>query len=236
MTDLGPVLGTEDSEAEDIAEDSAIAGAMGSSPVADFRAFVLDSDQTILAPPLPPGVETSVATAMSGSGMLTGDGGARDVDGRRFFRGFLWTDGVFHVIEPLEGFRSSRTEDISAWGDVAGYSFTTSARGFIWRDGTRTELSTLVPADHQVRQVAAIDDHGRIAANVYAPPLGRGAALLTPITTPADLNIDCRVDVQDLLLLLLDFGCAGVDCDGDVNQDGQTSLPDLAILLANWSP
>jgi len=236
MTDLGPMLGTEDSNAADIAEDSAIAGAMGSSPVADFRAFVLRPHLPLLAPPLPPGAETSVASAISESGILTGDGGARDAEGRRFFRGFVWISGVFQVIEPLDGFRNSSTDGVNARGEVIGRSSLNNSRGFIWRDGVRTELSSLVPEDHQVRHVAAIDEHGRIAAHVYAPPLGRGAALVTPITTPADLNIDCRVDLQDLLLLLLDFGCAGGDCDGDVNQDGQTSLPDLAILLTDWNP
>ncbi|MDG2423283.1 MAG: multiheme c-type cytochrome [Phycisphaerales bacterium] len=51
---------------------------------------------------------------------------------------------------------------------------------------------------------------------------------------PADLDMDGDVDVDDILLLLADFGCTG-SCTGDVNDDGVVDVTDLLELLAAWS-
>jgi len=235
MTDLGPLLGTENSSAADITEDGGIAGWIGEAPTTEAQAYILEQAFAYTLGPIPD-CSTSEARGINRTLSIAGRGANRDADKRLFSRAFTWLDGQFHVLQPSAEFRSSVAVDINDRRAVVGYSFTTSAKGFTWRDGAQTDLSTLVPEGHTVQVVAAIDDHGRIAASVHAPPLGRGAALLTPITTPADLNIDCRVDLQDLLLLLVDFGCVERDCDGDVDGDGQTALPDLAILLASWSP
>jgi len=48
----------------------------------------------------------------------------------------------------------------------------------------------------------------------------------------ADLDGDCDVDVDDLLILL---GCWGKPC-GDVDGDGDTDTADLLLLLASWGP
>jgi hypothetical protein len=48
----------------------------------------------------------------------------------------------------------------------------------------------------------------------------------------ADLDGDCDVDVDDLLILL---DCWGEPC-GDVDGDGDTDTADLLLLLASWGP
>lgn len=51
----------------------------------------------------------------------------------------------------------------------------------------------------------------------------------------SDLTGDCEVDLEDLALLLSNYGCS--DCgpdDGDLNGDGQVNLSDLATLLAYY--
>lgn len=40
--------------------------------------------------------------------------------------------------------------------------------------------------------------------------------------------------LDDLGILLADFGCTGYYCDGDINWTGATDLADLGILLANF--
>jgi len=49
-----------------------------------------------------------------------------------------------------------------------------------------------------------------------------------------DVNGDGAVDVDDLLLLLADWGCNGAGCIGDLNGDGETNTADLLLLLADW--
>lgn len=49
-------------------------------------------------------------------------------------------------------------------------------------------------------------------------------------TCRVDLDQDFLIDVDDLLLLLTDWGCTYA-CEGDVNNDGSTSIADLLSLL-----
>jgi hypothetical protein len=49
-----------------------------------------------------------------------------------------------------------------------------------------------------------------------------------------DVNGDNTVNVDDLLLLLADWGCGGPVCIGDLNGDGDTNAADLLLLLADW--
>jgi len=54
---------------------------------------------------------------------------------------------------------------------------------------------------------------------------------------PGDLDGDGGVDLDDLTILLADFGCASppaTGCPGDVDGDGDTDLDDLTLLLANF--
>jgi hypothetical protein len=51
---------------------------------------------------------------------------------------------------------------------------------------------------------------------------------------PADIDDSGGVDVSDLVLLVLDWGCAAADCLGDVTGDGQTNVTDLVDLVLAW--
>ena len=45
-----------------------------------------------------------------------------------------------------------------------------------------------------------------------------------------DLNSDGIISVQDILILLSDFGCNSM-CEYDINQDGAVSIVDLLMML-----
>jgi len=47
-----------------------------------------------------------------------------------------------------------------------------------------------------------------------------------------DANGDCVVNVEDLLIVLFQWGTAGPE--GDLNDDGIVNTDDLLILLAHW--
>ena len=49
-----------------------------------------------------------------------------------------------------------------------------------------------------------------------------------------DANGDGVVDVNDILLVVSDFGCTS-NCAGDVTGDGAVGAADILIVLANWS-
>ena len=56
------------------------------------------------------------------------------------------------------------------------------------------------------------------------------------LVCPADLDGDDSIDINDLAILLSNFGTtAGANPqDGDVDGDGDVDLTDLAILLSNF--
>lgn len=49
----------------------------------------------------------------------------------------------------------------------------------------------------------------------------------------ADLNNDCQISLNDLTLLLANFGCTGT-CTGDVDNNGAVDLTDLTQLLSRF--
>ncbi|MCH2133914.1 MAG: hypothetical protein MK116_09210 [Phycisphaerales bacterium] len=55
-----------------------------------------------------------------------------------------------------------------------------------------------------------------------------------PKVIPEDINNDGVVDVNDLLIMLSDYGCTGA-CEGDVNNDNIVDVSDILALLAAWS-
>jgi hypothetical protein len=50
---------------------------------------------------------------------------------------------------------------------------------------------------------------------------------------PADINKDQQVDVDDLLAVISDWGCA-VGCVADINKDGAVDVNDLLIVIGGW--
>ncbi|MDA8979020.1 hypothetical protein N9F63_00520, partial [bacterium] len=56
-----------------------------------------------------------------------------------------------------------------------------------------------------------------------------------PAGCESDLNNSGVVGVEDLLLLLADFGCVSGNCSGDVNDDGITGVSDILVLLSSFS-
>lgn len=52
---------------------------------------------------------------------------------------------------------------------------------------------------------------------------------------PGDLDGNSTVDVEDLVVVLSDWGCTD-KCAGDVNGDGVVNAYDVVQVLMNWGP
>ena len=59
----------------------------------------------------------------------------------------------------------------------------------------------------------------------------RSFAITPQATGSADLNGDGKVNIQDLALLLINFGKTATASKGDINGDGKVTIQDLALLL-----
>ena len=53
---------------------------------------------------------------------------------------------------------------------------------------------------------------------------------------PGDINGDGFVGVDDLLIVIANWGPCGPVCDADINGDGFVGVDDLLIVIANWGP
>jgi hypothetical protein len=116
-----------------------------------------------------------------------------------------------------------------------------SNRAMLWVKGTSYDLNDLAimtPPVVELHLTHGINNSGQILCTGHTPALHIRAVVLTPLDRPVgDINIDCRVDVDDLLLLLQSWGpCPPTHCVGNINGDGIVDVLDLLILLDNWAP
>lgn len=150
-------------------------------------------------------------------------------------RAFSWKEGTFTMLGTLPGQTRSRAFGVHPRGwQVVGDSPPVD-HGFIWQNGLMTDQNDLVqlPAGYTIRAPGAVNRDGLIIANASTPGTGVVGILLTPIgQLPGDIDIDCRVGVTDLLIVLADWGQA--ESPADLDGDGLIGLNDLMIVLNNW--
>ena len=56
--------------------------------------------------------------------------------------------------------------------------------------------------------------------------------LVFPNNCPSDLNSDGIVNINDLLIVLSDYGCIGAGCAGDADGDALVGIGDILEILA----
>jgi len=229
---LGPY-----SVALDVNESGQVVGWMGGTH--DSHAFIWD-DGVVTDLGVIPGGDSSQALGINNTGLVVGRGSIPK-EGFTFgvSRGFVLDNGSMTVIEPLDGFLTTQAVDVNDSGVVVGWSSQTDdsqyeKSAFVWYDGELTDLNEVIAWDLglHLESVVAINNAGQIAITAESPT-GTVGVLLTPITPPVgDINGNCRVDTNDLMILLFEWGQS--DSPADLDGDGTVGIVDFLLLLANW--
>ncbi len=122
-------------------------------------------------------------------------------------------------------------------GDVVGSSH---GHAFLWTSGAIADLNDLLPANSGwvLENAWAINDSGQIVGSGVHDGQVRAFLLSPDAGSPADLNGDGHVDLDDLSILLLAFGtCAGdplYNPVADIVPNGCVDLDDLSALLVDF--
>ena len=237
-----PVKG---SVAYDVNNNLAVVGQMGqvslNLDLFDALGFLwLENSSTSLAPPTT--WLGSKTRAIDESEISVGNGWIEDSKAPAGFsaRPLIWLGSVAVEIEPLVGYvLGCAAVDSNAAGEVIGVCSNPGDAGtpFLWRDNTTWNLNDIVEEgfDGQVWQAHSINESGVIlASGLDFGNGGYGMLILTPqLKSIADLNHDCQTDIEDLQILLNQWG--ENTTSADLDKDGIVGPIDLANLLAAWT-
>ena len=162
---------------------------------------------------------------------------------------FLWTaaTGMMDLgtlRAPLN--TGSEAVGINLTGVIVGSSWNLSYVGpnnlpsytyhaFVYNNGTMQDLNNLVSAPGwTLEEATAINASGQIVGYGINSSGYTDAFLLTPLQ-PGDANGDGRVDINDLTIVLANFGQTGMTwSQGDFTGDGTVDVNDLTIVLSNF--
>jgi uncharacterized membrane protein len=243
VEDLG-VIGGPNSSAETINESGEIAGWYGSDWfTTNARAFFWNTREIIELGVLEGSVQ-SAAFSINEYSEIVGISRAPHPDGGGLpLQSFYWNGQMTQIGWP-SGYSTNAVHAISNIGQIVGNAGTPGSNTVAFL----TQLPHLVVTklDELTDGISlsggrAVNDRGQILAISSTM-----AALLSPTDVPfADLNLDCKVDLDDLQILLQRWGpiprgvqFGRVDFDvpsADLNGDGVVNVTDLLILFDHWT-
>jgi probable HAF family extracellular repeat protein len=129
------------------------------------------------------------ATGLNDAGQVVGDS---DTTGDASFHGFLWQRGHITDLGTLPGDAYSSATSISNNGMVLGISISASfsPRAMLWRNGTGTDMNSLVPQDTALylQSACSINEKGEIIgfAALKSNPSESHAYLAKPVENDGD--------------------------------------------------
>jgi probable HAF family extracellular repeat protein len=228
------------SGANDISPTGDIVGSYRILPQ-DERAFMLTAGNQFVDLGLLPNGTRSIANAMNSRGVIVGSANVPSPNnylGEN--RAVRWVNGVIENLGLLSGMQHSRAADINDRGEIVGDNtwLTGGTIAFVWQNGVMRDLNALIPHHYnsvfRLEYASAINNSGQILANGYRIwEDGYVIALLTPIERLAgDINGDCQVNIDDLVLVIYEWGDAG--SVADVNGDGVVDIDDLVWVITHW--
>ncbi|MFO0827180.1 MAG: hypothetical protein U0572_03435 [Phycisphaerales bacterium] len=159
-------------------------------------------------------------------------------------RGYFWNGSSFEFIGLLPTATYSRAFDINEVDQIVGESgvpSSTNRRGVLWQSGHLYDMNSLavLPPGATIKSCSKISDDGTILATTPLQPSGAIDCILRPMTLDAaDVTLDCRVNADDLMCVLGNWGprAQAFVPRADLDGDGMIGPSDLAIVLGAWTP
>ena len=187
--------------------------------------------------------EDSTANGINASGQIVGVSATSSGYGD-YEHAFLYSNGTMTDLGmPPGSYIGSCATGINASGQVVGYAYagsggigTALGGAFVYSGGTMTDLNTLInPASGwALGRANAINDSGQIVGDGINPDGSLHGFLLTPVA-PGDANGDGQVDINDLTIVLANFGQTGATWwQGDFTGDGTVDMNNLTTVLSNF--
>ena len=113
--------------------------------------------------------------------------------------------------------------------------------GGSWFVTPNTEPTAYPDADGKVL-IAQVTTSGTVTFNgniLYrtaegTSPIARELTLVFPNECFSDLNQDGAVNINDLLIVLADYGCIASNCTGDTNNNGVVGIDDILVILGTF--
>jgi probable HAF family extracellular repeat protein len=232
MTDLTLPLGPQ-AIAEAINDFSQITGWMGDAPQSS-HCFLWSESAVIDLGPVPGGgggrgVAVGRNGLVSGWGTIQPSGG-----GPSQARSSQWRNGRAIDLGMLPNGQHMRARGGNNFATVGYCDRPTEFgdRGFLYQNGALIDLSDLV-----VRRVIGFAQDVNNAGQILAEGTRDGGptqvTLLSPFAQPeGDVSHDCRVDSEDLLAVISEWGSA--NSFADTNDDGVVDVDDLITVILHW--
>ncbi|HRQ74843.1 MAG TPA: dockerin type I domain-containing protein [Phycisphaerales bacterium] len=189
-----------------------------------------------------PGMVQSQALGMNSVGDVVGSSAAGLLGPSQVFQ---WRNGTMSALLPPAGYDRITQTNINDLRQAAGrlrVSDSSIFHPYLWQHGEFYIVNKLVvvpPPEFQITSIPKVGNDGKLLCQ--ATLNGKVvSAILTPVgVPPTDLNVDCRTNTYDLLILLEQWGPTPTNATGgvpiaDFNGDGRVDVLDLLILLGNW--
>jgi uncharacterized membrane protein len=189
------------SAATDIGEGGRIVGSSGGgSSSAATRAVVWQKDETKVLPAAPDCINSYAMATANGGVVVRGRSNAGPTT-----LAFLFDEAGYRGLGTLPGTDIVLAQDVDAYGTVVGWLVLPNSNAFVWQAGLMRNLADLLPdGSPYVDQADAITPDGMVVAS------GQLTLVLQPVHQPGDAVPDCRVDVNDLIAVIKDWGQGNV--------------------------
>ncbi len=128
----------------------------------------------------------------------------------------------------------------SVWDDAIGNELFQYQHAFIYTGGVTVDLNTYIDGSsgwllQGATGIAMVNGQEWIIGNGVLNGNGVSHAFLMRPAMPGDANADGQVDVNDLTIVLTNFGQTGMSwSQGEFTGDGTVDVNDLTIVLANY--
>ncbi len=124
-------------------------------------------------------------------------------------------------------------------GDTASGNYSGTAMAYFPNYGGQTVdlTNTYAPAGVTFNYAVGVNDVGQIlVASGYALTQNLGEAYLLTPAIPGDANLDGKVDINDLTIVLAHYNQTGTTwAQGEFTGDGTVDINDLTIVLAHYN-